>query len=160
MPYSIRPIDANNIQEIELVAARMRETLVEVLGAERGSSMYSMEWLIDHVRFHLDPNRSTGAVFVLCENNSIAGHAIVRIEFLDEKPFGYFSTIYIEQGFRRHGYATTLMQRVEEWCRNQKLPRIVYNTATTNHNLLSLFQKHGYKITHQENNMAQLAKTL
>lgn len=62
--FEIRPIDSNSLPEIELVATRMRETLKEVVGAERGESMYSMDWLIDRVRFHLDPNLSTAQVLV------------------------------------------------------------------------------------------------
>ncbi|MEZ4556464.1 MAG: cupin domain-containing protein [Caldilineaceae bacterium] len=48
---------------IHLVAARMRQTLIEVLQTARGSAMYSLPWLVDRVEFHLDP-RSTSAVLL------------------------------------------------------------------------------------------------
>lgn len=50
----IREIDPILINEIELVATRMRQTLVEVLGPEKGTALYTMEWLLERVRWHLD----------------------------------------------------------------------------------------------------------
>ena len=47
--FKIRQINPSSSSEIELVAKRMRDTLMEVAGAERGEAMYSMEWLIERV---------------------------------------------------------------------------------------------------------------
>lgn len=64
----IRPVEEC---EIEIIAERMRATLVEVLGEARGQAMYTMEWLRDRVCFHLDPARSTGAVLVAEEAGGV-----------------------------------------------------------------------------------------
>ena len=39
----IRALNPTSAEEIELVAARMRLTLIEVLGEEAGRSLYSMD---------------------------------------------------------------------------------------------------------------------
>src|SRR4029079_19118147 len=99
-------IDPNSKGEIELVAARMRQTLVEVLGEETGGSMYSMEWLIDRVKFHLDPAKCVGVVYVAEDESGIVGHTIVRLE--DDDKFGaigLFSTTYVIPDARRQGFA-------------------------------------------------------
>ena len=38
-------INPHSTDEIELVAARMRQTLIEVLGEEEGTALSSMDWL-------------------------------------------------------------------------------------------------------------------
>lgn len=101
--HKLRVINPSSIPEIELIACRMRETLIEVLGDRRGEAMYSIEWLKDRVMFHLDPARSTGQVFVAeNETGEITGHFIVRIEQTESgESFGLGSTIYVVPVFRR-----------------------------------------------------------
>lgn len=101
--WRIRPIDPARNDEIELVASRMHETLVEVLGPETGGSLYSMEWLRQRVRQHLDPQQLTGEVF-LAELGGDGGatrparHAIVREDRDEEgQPIGLISTIYYRE---------------------------------------------------------------
>ena len=55
----IREIDPTSKEEISLVASRMRETLIEVLGEERGTALYSMDWLRNRVLWHLDPTQTS-----------------------------------------------------------------------------------------------------
>lgn len=67
--------------EIELIAARIRQTLVEVINEEVGGSMYSLNWLIERAKFHLDPAQCDGQIFVAeSESGDIVGHTIVRVE--------------------------------------------------------------------------------
>jgi hypothetical protein len=42
MNIAIRPLNPASEEEITFVAARMRQTLCEVLGEERGRAMYSI----------------------------------------------------------------------------------------------------------------------
>lgn len=158
----IREIDHQSVAEIDLVASKMRQTLIEVMGEERGGSYYSMDWLRERVRWHLD-SRATTARIYLAEDSTgqIVGQAIVRIE-RDEaaEPFGYFSTLYVEPSSRRQGLATALLNQAEEWVREQGLPKIIYNTAHYNDRLLKLFHRHGFKVTFRETEMVQLTKVL
>jgi hypothetical protein len=62
----------------------MAETLGEVLGKARGDAMYSREWLVKRVRFHLDPSR-TADVFLAETEEQIVGHTIVREEHKEEE---------------------------------------------------------------------------
>ncbi|MEQ1936174.1 MAG: hypothetical protein ABL962_20145, partial [Fimbriimonadaceae bacterium] len=78
---TIRPLNPNSIEEIELVAKRMRLTLMEVISVEEGEKMYTMDWLIERVKFHLDPTLCDGQVFLAeADDGTILGHTIVRIE--------------------------------------------------------------------------------
>lgn len=76
----VRPIDPTADLEVELVARRMRDTWIEVLGQAEGAGMSSHEWLVERVLWHLAPEQS-GQVFV-SENSlgEITGHTIVRVD--------------------------------------------------------------------------------
>jgi GNAT superfamily N-acetyltransferase len=155
----IREIDPKSNAEIQLVAQRMQQTLVEVLGEEKGKSMYTMDWLVERVRWHLDSKNTDGRVFISeSQSGEITGHAIARIDH--GSSFGYFSTIFVEPSSRRHGVATRLMKHVEGWFSERKVPKVVYNTADNHLALIGLFKAHGYDITHSESEMVQLTKIL
>ncbi len=162
MTHFIREIDKLSASEVELVAARMRLTLVEVVGPGRGASMYSLDWLRDRVLWHLDSGNTNAKVF-LSENqqSEITGQAIARVEH-DEvcNPYGYFSTLYVDPKFRRIGVATQLLLKVENWFRSLEMPKINYNTGSENSKLIDLFKKHGFIITFSEGEMVQLTKFL
>lgn len=155
----IREIDPKSDFEIGLVAQRMRQTLVEVLGVDKGGSMYSMDWLVERVRWHLDPKNTDGRVF-LSENNQgeVIGHAIARIDF--GSSVGYFSTIFVEPSSRRHGIAKYLIRHVESWFSRKGMPKVIYNTADNHAAVIGLFKSQGYSITHAEAKMVQLTKVL
>ena len=132
----IREIDPQSEFEIKLVAQRMRQTLVEVLGEEKGGSMYTMDWLV----------------------NRVTGHAIARIDHAST--FGYFSTVFVQLSSRRSGIATCLMRHVEDWFSKGGIPKIIYNTADNHVALIALFKSEGYEITHAESEMIQLTKVI
>jgi hypothetical protein len=81
MTLCIRPLDPTRDDEVELVATRMRATLVEVVDSVEGQTMYTMKWLRQRVRWHLDPEACEGEVFVAeGDGGAIVGHTIVRVE--------------------------------------------------------------------------------
>ncbi len=160
--FQIRQINPNSQMEIELVAKRMRETLMEVIGPERGEAMYSMEWLIDRVKFHLDSNLSTAKVLVSESlTGEITGHCIFRIEKADDgSDYGLFSTTYIEPSSRRLGIAEEFLNLGEYWMVSKGLPIAATATSKTNEKLLNLYFKHGYEIVFTNDEMVRLEKRL
>lgn len=155
----IREIDPQSEAEVNLVAQRMRQTLVEVLGVDKGESMYTMQWLIDRVHWHLDLKNTDGRVYLSQnQDGKIIGHAIARIDH--GSSFGYFSTIFVEPLSRKNGVATGLMKHIEDWFLKRGMPKIIYNTADNHVALIGLFKSQGYKITHTESDMVQLTKVL
>ena len=64
MAHRIRPLDPTRADEVDLVATRMRATLVEVVDPVEGHTLYTMDWLRQRVRWHLDPGACDGQVFV------------------------------------------------------------------------------------------------
>ena len=160
--HRIREINPQSSAEIELVATRMRETLIEVLGEEAGGNMYPLEWLIQRVRFHLDPSQCAGQVFV-SENREgkITGHTIVRIERgEDGHEFGLFSTFYVEPGSRNQAIATNFVRRGEQWMRELGMTTAMTYTAADNLKLQKLMIGLGYEIVLRKDTMVALSKTL
>ena len=160
--FFIRELDVTSPKEIRLVAERMRLTLIEVLGSEVGEKMYTMEWLIDRVKQHLDPDRYTGRVFVSeDENGQITGHTIVRLEPDDEGGFiGLFSTTYVEPLSRRLGIAAELLKKGEAWMKEQGMLKAVTYTDADNRPLKELYLEHGYQAANMPNNFIVLSKSL
>jgi GNAT superfamily N-acetyltransferase len=164
----IREIAPDCESEIELVARRMRETLVEVEGEEVGGSLYTMDWLRERVRWHLDPLTAVAKVYLAIDaDQQVLGHTIVRRE-TDEagRPFGLFSTTYVLPSARRRGVARLLLAAGEDWMRQQGLPRAATWTSETNVRLINLYRSHGYSQTARDVHevtatwMVRLEKTL
>lgn len=158
----IRPINAASEFEVDLVASRMRQTLIEVLGQEKGTALYSLDWLKQRVLFHLDSEKSTGQVFVSENQNGVlTGHFIARIERDDSgKEIGFGSTIYVDPEFRKQGIATKLLFVGESWMLKHSVTEAVYYTADTNSKLIDLFCSQGYEITERRSEMVKLRKCL
>jgi GNAT superfamily N-acetyltransferase len=142
----IRPLTPASLREMALVARRMRRTLIEVEGEEIGGSMYSMEWLLERVRWHLDPRSCTGEVFLaIADDAVVAGHTIVRIERPAQgEPFGLFSTTWVEPAYRRQALAAALLRRGEQWMAEQGVATASTWTSSTNAPLIALYARHGY----------------
>lgn len=164
VPPRIRALDPHAPEEIALVAARMRATLVEVLGPERGTSMYTLAWLEDRVRWHLDPQHCQGAVLLAEQGDAIVGHTIVRIEADGDhaRPLGLFSTIHVVPPARRAHLASALVVEGEAWLLEHDPGRLATHTSTTNTPLIRLFEAHGYQIVLEdpELEMVQLSRAV
>jgi GNAT superfamily N-acetyltransferase len=159
LSYTIRALDPLRESEIVLVASRMRDTLVEVLGKTQGEAMYSLEWLEERVRFHLDPLRSA-KVFLAEYERQIVGQTIVRAEGEAGEAYGLFSTIFVVPEHRRHGVARLLLSQGESWMREQGLHRAATNTAHDNQKLIRILETLGYSIALRADPMVHLSRQL
>ena len=157
MTFHTRPLDPTNEAEVALVAQRMRETLREVVSPEEGESMYTLDWLVERVRFHVDPTKCDGQVFLaVSSTNDILGHTIVRIEGGE----GYFSTFYVVPSARRQGIARRFVEVGESWMRQRGMRVSRTNTAATNTKLHELLFGFGYQIVVREGRMVSLTRAL
>lgn len=163
VPFLIRPIDRKSDHEVELVAARMRQTLVEVLGEERGGGMYTMDWLIARARFHLNQEACMGEILVAESSaGDNIGHTILRREQEDEGggPYGVFSTIYVVPTHRRFGVASALIESGQEWFGGRGLSEFRTYTDEDNLPLIRLFEGKGFAVVEKRNAFAVLVKRL
>lgn len=158
----IRPLDPRAEAELALVAVRMRDTLIEVLGEETGGAMYTLDWLERRVCWHLDPTCCTGEVFLAeAADGHIVGHTIVRVEGeAGVPPHGLFSTTYVAPAARRSGVAAALLMTGEAWMRARGLSEAVTFTDRDNTKLQGLYLARGYTLTPAERDFVRLAKPL
>ena len=164
-PFRVRLFDRESAAELDLVAERMRLTLIEVLGDEVGGDMYSLDWLRDRVRWHLDPETCVGEAFVAeAPGGELLGHTIVRVDEAegDAPPDGLFATTYVTPEARRQGVADALLERGERWLLERGMTTLATATSESNHGLIRLFEGHGYAITLRvpERGMVRLSKTV
>lgn len=158
MPSTRRltPADPHLDAWLDLIAARMRSTLMEVLGEARGASMYTLDWLRARAAHHLDPHACQGAIFLADPDPSglpgvarCAGHTIVRVEANEDDggpPFGLFSTTYVRPDARRAGVADALLDAGEAWLVAQGVSRLATHTSDTNTPLIQLYTRRGYRV--------------
>lgn len=144
--FVLRDIDAEDVAAIDLIAHRMRATLVEVEGEETGTGMYSIDWLRDRVRQHLDASRLQAKVVIAEDRSGTAvGHTIFRTEAdASGERFGLISTTYVVPEVRRFGIASQLLARAETWFNELALPRGSTWTSARNAPLIGLYERHGY----------------
>ncbi len=145
--FYIRPVDTTQDEELQIVAARMRLTLMEVLGEDEGSKVASIDWLSERARYHLDPTSCTGEILVADCAGKLLGHVIMRVD-VDEQgeSLGYFSTTYVDPPARRLGVADALLQAGEQWFKKQGQTRAITNTSEANTPLIQLYEKNGYVV--------------
>ncbi|WP_423596515.1 GNAT family N-acetyltransferase [Roseateles sp. MS654] len=152
--FHLRDIAAVDTDAIDLIAQRMRATLVEVEGEREGTAMYSMDWLRDRVRWHLDPAAARARV-VVAENNrgEVVGHTIFRVEADPaDAELGLISTTYVAPEVRRHGVAGLLLSCAEAWFRDLGLGRSATWTSATNAPLIGLYERYGYAVAERAPN--------
>lgn len=161
----LRPLSLADTAAIDLVAERMRATLIEVEGEEAGGTMYSMDWLRGRVRWHLD-GRAAEVVVAEDEAGVIVGHTIYRVECesdshsasLNAAPFGLISTTYVVPEARRLGVAQRLLTHAEAWFRERRVPLACTWTSETNSPLIGLYARNGY--VEAERGPNQLTQTM
>lgn len=142
----IRDLDSASATEISLIAQRMRDTLVEIEGPERGQGMYSLEWLEARVRWHLDPATARARVLVAIDaSGTIVGHTIFRVEGSDGSRYGLVSTTYVVPAARRMGIAQELLDRAEQWFALEGLDQCCTWTSSGNFPFRSLYTRNGYR---------------
>jgi GNAT superfamily N-acetyltransferase len=159
-PPTVRGIHRDSDEEILWVAERMRHTLEGVLGEERGRDMYTPEWLEERVRFHLDTEQCKGEVFVADGPDGLLGHVIVRVETYEDRKIGLISTIFVEPAIRGGGLGTMLLERAEDWMRNQILAAVHTCTAKDNGAVISLLEQRGYETVVSTDEMVRLKRML
>lgn len=157
----VAALTAMETKALDVVATRMRATLIEVLGEDVGSSMYSFEWLKDRAKSHID-GRLPGAIFVarLAHADDLAGHIIVREEPDADGPLGLVSTIYVQPELRHLGVASGLLRAAHAWFDGRSLTRWATDTSSTNTPLIDLFGRFGYSVTYRsdEKSMVRLSR--
>jgi len=110
--------------------------------------MYTMDWLVARVRWHLDGKACRGRVLLAeLADKQIAGHSIIRLEPEPDGVFGLVSTTYVDPAFRRAGLASALLLHSERWFGDEGMPSCCTWTSSTNAPLISFYERHGYSIT-------------
>ena len=141
---TVRPLDPSRQDEIELVASRMKLTLVEVLDRARADELFDDRQLVDRVHWHLHEPRAE--VLLVEVGGEIAGHSIVRVEQEHDREIGLFSTTYVHPPFRRAGLASLLLADGERWMRRAGMTEAASYTDANNRKLIELYRRHGYSV--------------
>jgi GNAT superfamily N-acetyltransferase len=134
----------------------MRQTLIEVLGEQRGTDLYSMEWLRARVGQHLEGDWVAEVLVVEDAQGRLLGHTIVRLE----EGVGLFSTIFVERAARGQTLARQLIRAGEEWMQSHNQVEFVTYTDPANVKLQRLFLSQGYALAESHQGFVRLSRRL
>jgi ribosomal protein S18 acetylase RimI-like enzyme len=91
------------------------------------------------------------AVFVAEREGAVAGYVWAALEPLSWKelrgPAGFIHDILVDDGARRLGIGTQLMQTAIDWLRRRGAPRVILWTAAPNAAAQALFHRLGFRDT-------------
>lgn len=141
-----RPLDLRSAAEQATVAANMRRTLDEVLGAERSAEVHTPAEIAERLRWHLEPapGRRAAVLVAAGRGGGIGGHTLLRAEPWEQRQVGLFASTWVEPDARRRGVASALLEAGETWMRAQALTEAFTWTDPGNGPLLRLFEARGY----------------
>lgn len=158
----VAPLDPDDGASIDLVARRMRLTLVEVLDEHRADDMFDHADLVERVLWHLDrsvPGRRS-EVYVALLDRSVVGHTMVRADVIDEEELGLFATTYVAPEARRSGVASALLRAGESWMLTHGLRVAATFTDVHNERLLAFYASHGYECSRVDAEWATARRVL
>lgn len=151
----IRRLQLSDTSEVAVVVQRMEDTLVEVLGEDRGRNLTTRGWREERVLWHLRKPSADG--FIAVVDGEIAGHILVRVE----DGIGRFGTIQVAPAFRRRGVASALVAAGEAWMAERGCSQSTTWTADDNRRLHVFFGQRGYRtVVIEEPGMVELRRTL
>lgn len=93
-----------------------------------------------------------GAIFILQEQESAIGFAQCQlrhdyVEGTDSSPVGYLEGIYVDQGYRHLGCAAKLIDRCEQWAKEQGCIEFASDCELENEVSLAFHLKMGFEET-------------
>jgi GNAT superfamily N-acetyltransferase len=162
----VRTVATDESATIDIIADRMRLTLVEVLDGARADAMFRRNELVDRVRWHLersDPDRRAEVFVAEEESGNIVGHTMVRVESdpsVGSEPVGLFATTYVDPGSRRSGIASALLSAGEGWMRDEGMTTAMTFTDPANAPLLALYARHGYLCERIDDTWARASRAI
>ena|GEM_PF-3533002 len=159
-PPLIRPLDAGVADEVDLVAARMGETLVEVLGSGRARAVHTEAEIRERLLWHMEPapGRRALALVSVDSHGRLSGHTLLRVEREHERDIGLVATTYVVPRNRRQGVAGHLLVAGEAWLTSQGAVELVTYTDAHNTPLQELYLTHGYAATRLDDEWVRLSR--
>jgi ribosomal protein S18 acetylase RimI-like enzyme len=98
-----------------------------------------------------------GVVFVAEQNGRVVGYVFAALEPLSWKelrgPAGFIHDVAVDEGARRRGVATQLLQTAIAWLREHGAPRVILWSAAPNEAAQALFRRLGFRETMVEMTM-------
>lgn len=159
---AVHRVEPDDAATIDLIAQRMRLTLVEVLDETRADEMFDHPALLERVRWHLDrsdPDRRA-EVFVALLDGDVVGHTMLRVDDVDGERLGLFATTYVTPPARRAGAASALLLAGERWMRAQGMTVAATFTDARNDRLLAFYAAHGYECRQLDQEWATARRVL
>ncbi len=158
----VRTVEPHEVETIDLIAERMRATLVEVLDEGRADAMFDHEALVGRVMWHLDRSdeERQAEVYVALLDGEIVGHTMVRVDTVEGEELGLFATTYVVPELRRAGAASALLRTGEAWMLERGMAVAATFTDAHNERLLSFYESHGYTCVRLDDEWATARRSL
>ena len=147
MDFSIRDINSNDHNEIDLVVNRSMQTVLETIPEFEGKSENALKiwpnFTFDQMKdmFVKNYGNPEHRTILVVDNDSqkVAGHAICSVKKDDNNDkYGFCFSRFIHFDYRQKGLATSLLKEQEKWWKQQGVKYILAQTHETNFKLRGL----------------------
>ena len=90
-------------------------------------------------------NENTNAIFIAKNNEKIIGYVYVQITSVDDGPMknkeALIDGLYIEEDYRAQGISKILMNKAEEWAKENGVKYLYVNVLEENSRAVNLYKK-------------------
>lgn len=90
-------------------------------------------------------NANTNAIFIAKNNEKIIGYVYVQITSVDDGPMknkeALIDGLYIEEDYRAQGFSKILMNKAEEWAKENGVKYLYVNVLEENSRAVNLYKK-------------------
>lgn len=136
--YRLRPLDRD---DVETVATFERE-IAKVSFPD--DPITDLDFYVQKVtRLVRDAN---AAAIVAADDTRVVGWAYVskRRNFITKEPYADFHSIYVDASQRGTGVASDLVAAVFDFCRRERLDRVVFRTRASNERMKAVLARFGF----------------
>src|SRR5215813_6094381 len=137
-PYRLRPVEA---KDLETIASFERE-IAKISFPD--DPITDLDFYVKKLRHVIDDANAAGIVAE--DATGLVGWAYVsrRQNFITKEAYADFHSIYVSPSQRGTGLVSALVNAVFEFCRKQRLDRVVFRTRASNEPMKAVLTRFGF----------------
>ena len=142
---SIHPYSSENFSDLQRLVAELQDVLYklepEIVGSGTSIGTPYTKYLLEQL------NKKPGIIYLARSNTQIIGFVAGRLEHDQDESFEYLwiSDIVVTEKERGKGIGSLLLQKIEEYAKNQGISHLKIASLVVNKGAQKLYRKNGFR---------------